>query len=539
MLASARIRFALGTLLLCMVTMTHLQAQNRELAWSIKYDPKTFDPAKVDELASELVRYLTGGVLLRMNRRTQQIEPSIAESWKLSSDGCTVTFHLRKGLSFSDGSALRAADVAFSVRRVLTPAIAAPVVAELPPGITVSTPDPLTVVVHLTKRVVAIGSVFDQIAIEPANRPSEGRVTSGSYVVAEYKRGQFLRLTRNPHYWKKDAAGVQLPYLASLRLDIVTNPEQNQVAFVRGQHQLLTSLPPEYFNLLARTHPQATRDLGPSLNTEQLWFNQDAHSPLPAYKKQWFQNSAFRIAISQAMHRADLAKVAYEGHATPAYSFISPANHAWYNHNLRVPPESVAAASGLLQKAGFRRSGRVLYDASGHPVKFSILTNAGNRARAKMATLIQQDLAALGMDVTVATMDFPALIDRLMHTGDYEACLLGLLNVNPDPNSMMNLWLSSSPNHQWNPSEKTPATSWEATIDEEMRVQAAAPAMTERKRAVDHVQQIVADQQPFIYLVYPNSLYAVSPALAGVDLAVLEPGAVWNIDTLHWLKGRP
>jgi len=122
----------------------------------------------------------------------------------------------------------------------------------------------------------------------------------------------------------------------------------------------------------------------------------------------------------------------------------------------------------------------------------------------------------------------------LMHTGDYEACLLGLANVNPDPNTMMNLWISSSPNHQWNPSEKRPATPWEASIDEEMRAQAAAPTMTQRKRAVDHVQQIVADQQPFIYLVYPNALYAVSPTLGGVDLAVLEPGAVWNVDTLHW-----
>ena len=198
----------------------------------------------------------------------------------------------------------------------------------------------------------------------------------------------------------------------------------------------------------------------------------------------------------------------------------------------------MAQAAQHLQSAGFRRAGAnaPLLDPAGHPVKFSILTNAGNRGREKMATLIQQDLSALGIEVRVVTLDFPALVERLMHTGDYEACLLGLANVDPDPNAMMNLWLSSSPNHQWNPSEKTPATPWEATIDQEMQTQATAPTAAERKRAIDHVQQIVADQQPFIYLVHPNALYAVSPRLGGVDLAALEPGAVWNIDTLYWKK---
>ncbi len=511
------------------------------IAWSIKYDPKTFDPAKVDDQASELVRYLTAGVLLRINRHTQEVEPSLAAAWSLSPDGRTVVFHLRPGLTFSDGSALTSADVAWSLRRVLAPATASPVAEEFlaPAGVTIDTPDAATILVHLQKRVVAIGRVFDEIAIEPQNRPGEGRVTAGPYVLAEYQRGQFVRLQKNSHYWKHDPGGAQLPYLPSIRLDIIANPEQEQMRFVRGQYQILSALSPEYFNLLARTQPQSVHDLGPSLNTEQLWFNQAAAAPLPAYEKQWFASTAFRIAISQAIHRQDLARLAYSGHATPAYGFISPNNRLWYNAHLESPREDVPAAVALLAKGGFHRSGATLYDASGHAVKFSILTNAGNAARAKMATLIQQDLAALGIEVTVVTLDFPALIDRLMHTQDYEACVLGLANVDPDPDSMMNLWLSSSPNHQWNPSEKTPATPWEAAIDTEMQAQASAPALPERKRAVDHVQQIVAAEQPFIYLVYPNALYAVSPALDGVDLSVLAPGAVWNIESLHWKKGSP
>jgi peptide/nickel transport system substrate-binding protein len=120
-----------------------------------------------------------------------------------------------------------------------------------------------------------------------------------------------------------------------------------------------------------------------------------------------------------------------------------------------------------------------------------------------------------------------------MHTQDYQACLLGLENVDPDPNAMMNIWLSSSPNHQWSPSEKTPPTAWEAEIDRAMTLQATTLSDTQRKQAVDRVQQIVADQQPFIYLVYPNALYVVSPRLLGVQPAVLSPGLVWNVEHLR------
>ena len=120
-----------------------------------------------------------------------------------------------------------------------------------------------------------------------------------------------------------------------------------------------------------------------------------------------------------------------------------------------------------------------------------------------------------------------------MHTQDYQACLLGLSNVDPEPNSMMNLWLSSSPNHQWNPSEKVPATPWEGEIDKQMQIQATALSNAERKRAVDQVQQIVADQQPFIYLLHPNVLYALSPRLSGLQPSVLQPGLFWNVDSIR------
>src|SRR6266700_6478656 len=97
-----------------------------ELRFCLRNEPKTFNPLLVEDDASETVRYLTGGVLIRANRQTQQLEPELAASWKLSKDGRQITFQLRKGVSFSDGTPFSASDVAYTVRHMMDPALLSP-----------------------------------------------------------------------------------------------------------------------------------------------------------------------------------------------------------------------------------------------------------------------------------------------------------------------------------------------------------------------------------------------------------------------------
>ena len=282
----SRIRFILVLLAVAFVVTASSgvgagQASPRlpgELAWTIGYDPKTFDPAKVDDEESELVRYLTGGVLLRFNRATQRVEPRLAESSTLSPDGKTLTLRLRAGLRFSDGSSLTAKDAAWSIRRVLLPDTKAPVAEEFldAPAVTVQAADDRTIVVHLPKRVVGIEKVFDEIAIEPADRPSEARVTAGPFYLSDYRRSQYVRLKRNPHY-QDNRDGM--PHASGVRLDVLENQEQIIRLFLRSEYDLIDNLPPDYFELLRRKAPNTVRDIGPSLNTEQMWFNQATRFP--------------------------------------------------------------------------------------------------------------------------------------------------------------------------------------------------------------------------------------------------------------------
>jgi peptide/nickel transport system substrate-binding protein len=178
-------------------------------------------------------------------------------------------------------------------------------------------------------------------------------------------------------------------------------------------------------------------------------------------------------------------------------------------------PQIVDSAK-LLATDGFRVENGVLRDKKGHAVEFSIITNAGSKTRERMAAMIQEDLGKLGIKVNIVTLDFPSLIERITRSLNYEACLLGLVNVDPDPSELMNILLSSASNHPWNPAQKTPETAWEAEIDKLMLAQAATADYRVRKKNFDRVQEIMREQEPVIYLLHPNSLSAVSKQVIGV-----------------------
>jgi peptide/nickel transport system substrate-binding protein len=187
----------------------------------------------------------------------------------------------------------------------------------------------------------------------------------------------------------------------------------------------------------------------------------------------------------------------------------------------------------LLAHAGFHKSGDALVDAEGNRVEFSMITNAGNKLHERMLAMIQQDLARLGIRLNVVVLDFPSLIERISRTFDYESVLMAFTGIDLDPSQQMNIWVSSAANHQWNPSEKTPATPWEAEVDKLMAAQNAAQDPAKRKVYFDRVQQIVADQAPMLFLVNPNALAAVSPSVKNVTPAVLSPQVFWNAERLQ------
>lgn len=525
------------SLCFCVLASPSHAQSGGELRFCLRSEPRTFNPLLVEDDSSETIRYLTGGVLIRFNRQTQKLEPELAVSWKVSDGGQRISFKLREGVSFSDGTPFSAEDVASTMQALMDPNLHSPTgdsFRSAEGAIRVQISDPRTVAIVFPAPVAGLERLFDQVAIVSSRSPKKEIAALGPFFVAEYKPGSYVLLKRNPYYWKRDSAGRQLPYLDSVRLDIQQNRDIELLRFRRGEIHLINSLDAEYFSRLAAELPSAVRDAGPSLDTELVWFNQVASAPLPAYKKAWFRSQNFRRAISEAINRADISRIVFNGHASPGVGPVSPANHFWFNKALQPHAFDPQGALRRLKQDGFRLEGNVLRDREGHAVEFSLVTNAGNKARERMAAMIQQDLSQIGIRLNVVTLDFPSLIQRITRSFDYEACLLGLVNDELDPNAQMNVWLSSASNHQWNPGQKSPETAWEAEIDRLMRAQASATDAQKRKVLFDKVQQIVWEQAPFIYLINKNALSAVSPALANAVPVVLRPQTYWNAESLYF-----
>jgi peptide/nickel transport system substrate-binding protein len=517
-----------------------------ELRFCLRSDPKSFHPLLISDEPEEIVAYLTAGVLIRVNRLTQQFEPELAESWKVLEGGRRINFQLRSGVRFSDGVPLRAEDVAFTLRSILDPKLHSPAGDPFrsPKGsLDVRVSGPGQVDVKFPVPVAGVERLFDQVPIVSAralaevSRPDHMPVL-GPYRIAAYKPGSYVLLARNPAYWKKDARGLPLPYIDSIRLFIQENREMELLRFNRGELDLIEGLDPESFERLAQQHPAEAVDGGASLEGEQLWFNQVASAPIAPYRKEWFRSREFRQAVSQAMNRADIARVVYRNRAAPALGPLSPANRVWFDTDLKPTAYDPAAALAKLAGLGFRLDASVLRDRSGNTVEFSLITNSGNKMRERAASLVQQDLSHIGIRLNVVTLDFASLIERITRTFNYEACMLGLVNVDIDPSAQMNIWLSSAANHPWNPSERVPQTAWEAEIDQLMLAQAAEISATRRKALVDRLQLIVRAEAPVLYVVDKHALSAVSSSLGNVSVAALHPQTFWNIEHLYFHNRR-
>ena len=128
--AFLRLALCCTLLSLAVISGPALAQSGGELRFCLRSEPKTFDPLLVDDDSSLSIRYLTGGVLMRANRKTQDLEPELAESWTVSKDGKQITFKLRHGVKFQSSDkfkptrAMNADDVVFSLQRHMDAATA-------------------------------------------------------------------------------------------------------------------------------------------------------------------------------------------------------------------------------------------------------------------------------------------------------------------------------------------------------------------------------------------------------------------------------
>ena len=545
-----------------MVTDNPVGHTGGRLAVALRSEPKTLNPVlALDETSREVIHCLTAD-LIHINRGSQKTEPALAKSWSVSHDGRQYTLQLRRGLRFSDGQPFDADDVIFSFQVYLDEKIDSPQRDLLIVGgepIVVQKLDSYTVRFQLGQPYAAAERLFDSVAILPrhllesAYRKNNFSDTwsiatlaaqfagLGPFRLKEYVPGQRIALERNPYYWKQDGNGVRLPYVDEIDFLFVPSEDAQVIRFQSGDTDILSRFSADNFAVLEKQEAAKgyrVHDLGPGMEYNFLFFNLNDVSakdlPEVARKQAWFQDVRFRQAVSAAVDRDGIIRLVYSGRATPLWGHVTPGNKLWGDTQLPHPAKSLERARALLKSAGFSwKADGSLADSRGSPVEFSILTSSSNAQRTKMATMIQDDLAQLGMKVHVVALEFGAVVNRLMKTHDYEACIMGLASGDADPTPEMNVWLSSGDTHLWHPKESQPATPWEAEIDGLMQQQLITLDYAKRKRLYDQVQEIIAQNVPIICLASPNVLVAAKNRVANFQPAILDSYTLWNVEQLY------
>jgi peptide/nickel transport system substrate-binding protein len=536
------------------------------LTYRVTAPPKTFNYLlAADEPSIVVAFFLTGSRLVELDHERQTYVPALAESWKLSDDARSVEVVLRDGLKFSDGHALTAEDVAFTFRALYDERVTSPIYrdAMLIGGkpIEVSVADARRLRLAFPEAIAVPENYMSNLNVLPRHvleaelnkgafnnvygitSDPAGIVTAGAFAVESSTPGERATLKRNPHYWKKDAAGNQLPYLDRLVVEVITDENNALTRLGQGTLDIIDRMRPSDFAGLRSSQGNArAHDLGPGLFADNFWFNQNAGKRddgkfiVDPVKLAWFNDARFRRAVSHAIDREAIAANVWQGLATPLFNFVSSGNRAWVAEDVPRTEYDLDKARTLLREAGFTFRGAEnapeLVDAKGNRVEFTIIAQATNQARLKSAIVIQEDLRKLGMNVQVAPIENAQVSTRVNQSYDYEAVFFGTSPSEPDPSSYTDMLRSSSAQHFWNPKQTKPATDWEARLDE-LTEQQAHEVDRERRRAIfREAQLLMAEHLPIIPVVTRHIAVAANTRLGNYRPSPLPPFSLWNAEEL-------
>jgi peptide/nickel transport system substrate-binding protein len=535
------------------------------ISYRVISPPGTFNYLTAADEPTIVVSFmLMGGQLAEFDNDTQAYVPGLAESWKLGEDARTLDLTLREGLKFSDGHELTADDVSFTFRALYDERTASPIFrdAMLVGGqpIEATVVDARRLRLVFPQPVVMPESYLSNLAVLPrhilesefnagklreawgvASDPQRV-VTSGAFTVESSTPGERVRLKRNPHYWKKDAAGTQLPYLDTISIEVISDANATLARLNQNSLDIYDRIrPTDYAALNGATGAVRAYDLGPGLTTDHLWFNlnegeRDGKPFVDPVKQAWFKDVRFRRALSHAFDRKSIADNTLKKLATPLYGFVSPGNRAWAAEDVPQTEYNLDRARAILTEAGFKTGGTTdapeLMDAQGNRVEFTLIVPTESEPRKAEAAIIQEDLARLGIRMQIAPIEVGELTRRRKQSYDYEAILFGASVSEPDPSSYTNFLFSSSEEHQWRPRQTRPATDWEARLDELASAQARERDQQKRKAIFRDIQLLLAEQLPVLPIVARHVIVAANTRLGNYRPSTFFPYSFWNAEEL-------
>ena len=502
-------------------TTTTTTTGGLDLAVQIGPDPETVDPALNTAIDASNVILHAFETLLTFDENND-IVPGQAESFDVSDDGLTYTFHLRDGLKWSDGSDFTAEDFVYSWKRLADPMTAAPYAADMLSmvkgydeaaagdidALGVSAPDAKTLVVELSSPCVYFDKIITHASMAPVKKDvvdangdqwalaPETYISNGPLKMIEWVPGSHMTFAKNENYWNADKVTLN-----SLKFVLMEDSNAAYSAYQTGEVQMIKDIPTEEIPSL---QDSPDYHLDPRLATSYTIFNT---------QKAPFDDAKVRMALSLAVDREYVANTLMIGTVAPATNFVGPGisdaeagssfeevtrkNNGGDFFNVNNYEADLEKAKELLAEAGYP-------NGEGFPIIEYMTNDAGYNK--PVAEYLQSAWKDLGITMDIKIVEWSTFTPT-RRAGDFEICRGGWVYDYDDPSNMLNLLASTSGNNDGKYSNPE--------VDKLLEEARSTADKAEHYEKLHAAENLIMEDAAVSPLVYSSDFYLQNPKLKG------------------------
>lgn len=478
--------------------------------------------------ASKYDRYVTNYLftpLIYLDRNLQPI-PGLADSWDISDDGLTYRFELNEKATFSDGTPVRASDVVFTLARIIDPASESVQTAGSFDTLDMTKTkavDEHTVDVVFKQPLATQLVRFNDVLVIPEHVYSTGNfrndwsaraVGSGPYELVRRVPGKEVVIQRRKSYW------AERPHIQTIVFKLVADHGTAFNALKRGEIDE-TTIPSDTW-MRERNNPQLARTIDfqrfYTLSYNYIAWNN--RNPLLSDKR-------VRRAMSMCIPIDAVIQDIYHGTARAMSGPFTPDEWA-YNPTVPVIRYDPDGAKALLATAGWTdHNADGVLDKDGKPFRFELLIMVGSATANQIAQMTQSELKKIGVQVDIVTMDGAMAIQRILK-GNYQAAYLAWeLDSDPDPYALFHS--SQTPGHGNN-------FVYYANPEADRLMETARRELdfTKRKDLYWQLHQVLADDQPYTWVIQVSAKWGLSKRLRNVQPSRGYGYFLWYPGELGW-----